>query len=147
MKKEFVLVPLKNVDEMMQHLPIVKQLYPDMTATKYKQYLQEMIGLNYKQVAVIQGKKSVGLSGYWIGTRLWCGRYIDMDNVIVDPAYRSKGIGKLMTEWVLKEGKKNKCSVAVLDAYVNNYKAHKFYYREGFHVKGFHFVQHLVERK
>ena len=31
----------------------------------------------------------------------------------------------------------------MLDAYVENFKAHKFYYREGFIARGFHYLKKL----
>jgi len=31
----------------------------------------------------------------------------------------------------------------MLDAYVENFKAHRFYYRHGFHARGFHYLKRL----
>ncbi|WP_235826627.1 GNAT family N-acetyltransferase [Acidithiobacillus ferridurans] len=40
------------------------------------------------------------MAGIWLGTRFWCGRYLDVDNVIVDPQYRGVGIGQQLMDWV-----------------------------------------------
>jgi flagellar motor switch protein FliG len=38
------------------------------------------------------------------------------------------------------------CKVVALDAYTNNFPAHKFYYNLGFVPKGFHFIKFLEEQ-
>jgi GNAT superfamily N-acetyltransferase len=76
---------------------------------------------------------------------LWCGKYIELDNVVVDPSYRSKGIGKLMSDFLEKKALEMKCTILVLDAYTNNFGAHRFYYNQGYGPKGFHFVKVLDE--
>jgi hypothetical protein len=42
-----------------------------------------MIPNNYKQIAVFEGDVCVGLSGLWSGTKLWSGKYLEIDNFIV----------------------------------------------------------------
>jgi ribosomal protein S18 acetylase RimI-like enzyme len=59
----------------------------------------------------------------WTGTKLWSGKYIEIDNFIVHPEHRSKGLGKMMTDYV--KGKEN-CSMIVLDAFTGNFTAHRF---------------------
>lgn len=123
---------------------IIYELYTGFTKEKYAEMLQDMTAYGYKQiVALNENNEVVGLSGYWINTRLWCGKYVDIDNVIVAEKHRSKGIGKLMMDWIINEAKRLGCENAVLDAYVENLDAHRFYYREGFIIRGFHFLKSL----
>ena len=68
---------------------------------------------------------------------------MEPDNVVVDEAYRSKGVGKLLMTWMYAEAKKLKCTTIILDAYVENGFGHKFYFREGFVIKGFHFLKKI----
>lgn len=104
-----------------------------------------MIPHNYKQVAVFDGDVCVGLSGFWTGTKLWCGKYIELDNFIVHPDHRSKGIGKLITDYINIKATEIGCTNIVLDAYTTNFAAHRFYYNQGYGPKGFHFVKILNE--
>jgi ribosomal protein S18 acetylase RimI-like enzyme len=39
-------------------------------------------------------------AGFWTGTKLWSGKYIEIDNFIVHPEHRSKGLGKMMTDYI-----------------------------------------------
>jgi GNAT superfamily N-acetyltransferase len=141
----FEVKELNSKGEILQHLSVVKFLYPELTFEKYSEMLDEMLKVNYGQVAVFEGRKCIAISGFWCGTKLWCGKYIELDNVVVDPDYRSKGIGKLMSDFLEKKAVKMKCSILVLDAYTNNFGAHRFYYNQGYGPKGFHFVKVLDE--
>jgi GNAT superfamily N-acetyltransferase len=124
--------------EMLNQLPLIQQLYPDFTIQIYEDLLDEVI--------ILEDNKSIGLSGFWVGTKLWCGKYLELDNVIVHPNHRSRGVGKLLTEYLNKKAVEMGCKVVALDAYTNNFPAHKFYYNHGFVPKGFHFVKFLEEK-
>lgn len=130
---------------MLEQFGIIKQLYPEITIEKYQSYLQEMIPHQYKQIAVFEDETCIGLSGCWLGTKLWCGKYIEIDNFIVHSDYRKKGVGKMLTDYIDELAKEQNCTMIVLDAYTGNFKAHRFYYNQGFSPKGFHFVKILNE--
>ncbi len=132
---------LKTIDEMISQLSVMQELYPSLTEIQYYEMLSEMIPNNYGQIAVFENEKCVGISGYWIGTKLWCGKYLELDNVIVSKEYRSKGVGKILSDFLDNKAHLNNCTIQVLDAYTTNFQAHRFYYNQGFSPKGFHFVK------
>lgn len=130
---------------MLGELEILKHLYPTFTIEKYESYLNEMIAHNYKQLAIYEDDCCIALTGFWTGYKLWCGKYIEIDNFIVDPNHRSKGLGKMMTDYIDAKARKEDCTMVVLDAYTGNFTAHRFYYNQGFVPKGFHFLKILNE--
>jgi GNAT superfamily N-acetyltransferase len=132
--------------EMLQQLPLIQQLYPEFTEQIYGDLLDEMLPNNYKQLVAFENEIAVGLSGFWVGTKLWCGKYLELDNVIVHSNHRSKGVGKLLTEHLNQKAIDLGCKVVALDAYTNNFVAHKFYFNHDFVPKGFHFVKFLDEK-
>lgn len=139
------ILELTTKEAMLEQLPIIQQLYADFTIEKYESLLNEMLPINYKQVIIKENNETIGLAGFWIASKLWCGRYLELDNVIVHPNHRSKGVGKLMTEYLIQKATDNNCIMAVLDAYTTNFTAHKFYMNHGFNPKGFHFIKYLKE--
>ncbi len=139
------IIELATKEEMLQQLPIIQQLYEGYTLEKYNLLLDEMLPINYKQVIIKENNETVGLAGFWIASKLWCGRYLELDNVIVHPNHRSKGIGKILTNYLVDKAIENDCTMVVLDAYTTNFAAHKFYINHGFVPKGFHFVKYLKE--
>ncbi len=132
-------------EEMLAQYAVMLHLYTNFTYEKYEAYLTEMIPHNYKQIAVFEGDVCVGLSGLWSGTKLWSGKYLEIDNFIVHPDHRKKGIGKMMTDYVDVKAEELGCTMIVLDAFTGNFNAHRFYYNQGYAPKGFHFLKIINE--
>nr|WP_315213301.1 GNAT family N-acetyltransferase [uncultured Flavobacterium sp.] len=130
---------------MLAQIEVIRHLYPKFTLEKYESYLKEMIPHNYKQVAVFEANICVGISGFWSGVKLWSGKYVEIDNFIVHPEHRSKGIGKMMTDYINDKAIKAGCTMIVLDAFTGNFTAHRFYYNQGYNPRGFHFIKMLNE--
>jgi ribosomal protein S18 acetylase RimI-like enzyme len=129
--------------EMLAHLNIVKQLYSDFTIEKYGTLLDEMLKANYQQVIVTKNNKTIALTGVWIGTKLWSGKYIEIDSFVVHEDFRGQKIGDILIEEVHKIAEKEGANQIVLDAFTTNFTAGKFYINHGFQPKGFHFVKIL----
>ena len=128
---------------MMAQIEVMQFLYPNLTTEKYKDYLQEMIPHNYIQIAVFENENCIAITGCWSATKLWTGKYLEIDNFIVNPDHRTKGVGKLLTDYIRQKAIDKGCNAIVLDAFTQNFKAHRFYYNQGFSPKGFHFVKIL----
>jgi GNAT superfamily N-acetyltransferase len=130
-------------EEMLPHFHLVKLLSPTITEYHYQQNLKDMIPRAYFQVVAEENGLILGLSGYHIGTKFYCGKYLEVDNFIVEPSSRGRGIGKILHEWMESEAKLLGCRVLMLDAYLENEAAHRFYRREGYVAKGYHFIKAL----
>ena len=138
---------LIDKEEMLKNLSVLQDLYPSLTLSEYSSELDLMLPHNYGQVGVFEGDICLGLSGFWIGTKLWCGKYLELDNIVVSKTQRSQGIGKLIFDFLHKKALENDCTMLSLDSYTTNFKAHKFFYNEGFAPKGFHFINILKDEK
>ena len=136
---------LSSLEEMLNQIEVMQFSYPKLTLEKYKSYLLEMVPHNYTQVAVFENQECIGITGCWFGVKLWSGKYLEIDNFIVHPDHRSKGVGKLLTDYVNQKAIDLGCTNIVLDAFTNNFTAHRFYYNQGYGPKGFHFVKILDE--
>lgn len=134
---------LSQKSEMLAHLDIVKQLYPDFTVEKYDTLLDEMLKANYQQIVVIKNNNTIALTGVWIGTKLWSGKYIEIDSFVVHEDFRGQKIGDILIEEVHKIAERERANQICLDAFTTNFTAGKFYINHGFHPKGFHFVKIL----
>ncbi|WP_367774086.1 GNAT family N-acetyltransferase [Flavobacterium sp. WC2421] len=130
---------------MLAQIEVMQQLYPKLSVEKYETYLQEMVPHNYTQIAVFEDEICLGITGCWFSTKLWSGKYLEIDNFIVHTDHRSKGIGKLLTDYVEQKAIDLECTNIVLDAFTSNFSAHRFYYNQGYGPKGFHFVKILNE--
>ena len=138
---------LTTMEEMVAQIDTIRFLYPNISLEKYQSFLLEMIPHNYTQIAVFENEKCIGITGCWSATKLWTGKYFEIDNFVVNAEHRSKGIGKILTDFIEKKAVDLGCSSIVLDAFTGNFGAHRFYYNQGYAPKGFHFVKVLDENK
>lgn len=134
---------LTQKSEMLLHYPLIRQLSPGVTEERYAYLLEDMLDHGYRMAAIFEDTVCVGISGVWVATKIYSGRYLEMDNVVVAESHRSKGIGKLLTDFVEQLALAEGCDMMMLDAYLENEKAHAFYEREGFTKRGYHFLKRL----
>jgi ribosomal protein S18 acetylase RimI-like enzyme len=142
--KTFTIKSFNNAEDMMVAYPLVKQMYKDMDLPTYKSYIEEMIKTNnFKMIAAFDGDEIIGACGYWVFLMLYCGRYIQISNLVVDEKSQNLGVGKIMMNHIEELGRKLECKKFVLDSYTENKKSHSLYFREGFYIRGFHFMKDL----
>lgn len=135
---------LNSKEEILLAFPIILQRYQQMTLEKFGEQIGEMIEMNdFKMIGAFLDGKIVGVCGYWILRMLYCGRYIQLSSFIVDEEKRGFGIGKKIMAEIEKTGKELQCEKIILDSYTENKKSHSLYYREGFYIRGFHFMKDL----
>jgi ribosomal protein S18 acetylase RimI-like enzyme len=139
----FIIRELTTLPDMLEQHALIQQLNPAMEAAQYKQLLSQMLPNGYRMVAIFKDEKCLGLSGFWINTKLYSGKYLEIDNFIVDAACRSQELGKQLSDWMHQLAINENCQTIMLDAYTSNNAAHRFYFREGFHIKSYHFYKSL----
>ena len=126
-------------------LPLIEGHTPTLAPEELRHRLEAMLPLGYHCIAAFLGDRIVGVAGYWLGVRFWCGGYMDVDNVVVDPKLRSLGIGSQLMDWLHRKAAESGCRIVVLDSYVTYAGAHRFYFREGYQILGFHFTRDVPQ--
>ena len=134
---------IKAGNEMAARYELFAQLNPSVPKNDYVRMLKDMCSQGYRMIGIFDKDVCMGISGFWIGTKLYCGKYLEPDNVVIDKDHRSKGVGKILMDWLEEEAKRNDCSMVMLDAYLENIPGHRFYYREGYVARGFHFIKKI----
>lgn len=143
-KINLTLKVLTEKSEMLPLWPILQELNPDVTEPYLDQVLDEMLPNGYRMAAVFQDERCLGLSGIWVSAKIYSGKYLEMDNVVVSAPFRSAGIGQILTDFIVELARAEGCRTMMLDAYLENEKAHAFYERNGFVRRGYHFVRSLI---
>ena len=123
---------------------LTQQLNPNKELSVLKAYLKEMFSYNnYYCFGLFMNNKLIGVSSGWETIKLYSGKQLELDNVVIDTEYRSKGYGqlffKLIEEWV----KKNYFNTIELNTYVKNSASHKFYFNNGMKIIGYHFQKEI----
>jgi len=148
---EFRVLTVSDLDTI---APLANKLHPHMQLATVRAYLHEMFQLPtyhcfglWQHAANSESRsnpsKLIAMSNGWITIRIYSGKQLEVDNVIVDPDLRSKGVGKFffrhIDQWAIQNG----CQTIELNTFVQNAKSHKFYFNEGYKILGFHFQKQL----
>ena len=107
-------------EEMLAGYELLQSEYSFLKKEQLSEMLDQMTPHNYFMVAAFENDHLIALSGYWVHTKIWAGRILEIDNFVVDENHRSSGIGSKLMDWFEKEAEKRKCNMMVLDAFVEN---------------------------
>ncbi len=140
----FELLSINNLDDI---LDLTQLLNPNIQIETLKKRQQEMFEMeNYKCFGVYDKGQLIGVSGGWITVRLYSGKQLELDHVIINPQIQSSGVGAKFMSFLEKWSKESECETIELNTYVGNGRSHKFYFNQGFEIIGYHFQKHLKEK-
>ena len=138
------IVEWQTVQAISNGWPVIAQMYPSLEKSVYLERIALALKYDYRQYAYIDMERTCrGVVGLWFFPRVWCGLQGDIDNLVVDQSVRSQGIGKQLLDHCLQVSETRKASMVSLDTFVENPASHRFYFREGFSIRGYHFVKAL----
>ena len=124
--------------------PLANKLHPHLDLATVRASMEEMFQFpTYHCFCVFQNGRPIALSNGWITVRIYSGKQLEVDNVVVDPDLRSQGVGKFFFAHIQDWAIKNDCKTIELNTFVQNSKSHKFYFNEGYKILGFHFQKGL----
>lgn len=95
-------------------------------------------------VAVV-GDDVAGVAVYRVFENTVYGVHMYVDDLITDQTQRSTGVGKALLEHLQDLARLAGCARFTLDSGTQRQQAHKFYFREGLVVSGFHFECGLTQ--
>ena len=138
-----------SADDLCGATALLKLLNPETPTSVISERLHTLLTQHphYELVGAFSGEKLVGVAGAWIATKIWCGRYLEIDNLVVDSEQRSSGIGSLLIAHFEALALERDCKIIVLDSYTANRPSHRLYHRLGFEIWGFHFVKPVGDWK
>jgi len=102
---------------------------------------------HYQLIGAFSKDTLVGVAGAWVATKIWCGRYLEIDNLVVADSHRSSGIGSQLIAHLEAVARTRDCKLLVLDSYTANTPSHRLYHRLGFEIWGFHFIKPIGDWK
>lgn len=134
---EIAIHELKGFNEISASFRLINQLNPELDEPTFRLRLGQMLEAGgYRCIAAYRNGAMVGVAGFWVGTALWCGSYIEPDNVVVDKDVRSGGIGGVLMGWIEAEGVRLGCGVIKLECYAERQRTRSFYRARGFEELG-----------
>lgn len=123
-------------------LPLVNMLNDGRIAMEIlENRLAEMIPMGYKCFGVFDQEKLIGVCGVWILNKLYAGKHVEPDNVIIHPEYQGKGVGNLMMEFLFTYAKEIGCERTEVNCYMKNERGKKFWESHGYVTLGYHLIK------
>jgi GNAT superfamily N-acetyltransferase len=138
-----------STDDLGEAAALLAQLNPETPASVISERLNAVLSdhPHYELIGAFSAGELVGVAGAWIATKIWCGRYLEIDNLVVDSEHRSSGIGSLLIGYFETVALERDCKILVMDSYTANHPSHRLYHRLGFEIWGFHFVKPVGDWK
>lgn len=145
-----VLRPLTFPQDEETFLGHLRALYPSIPEYTLRARLEGIRDAGWECIGAFttdaQGRDTmVGMSGYWILNRFCYGRYLYVDHFIVDGGGRGRGLGRRMWEALERIARERGCERMVLDTFVTNSVAQRFWMNQGCRIVGLHFGKPLHE--
>lgn len=123
---------LDHEEDIRAAYPLMRQLRPQLdSAQAFVQRWQHQRTQGYRLLALWNGSQPLGLAGFRVQDNLVHGRFVYVDDLVIDASCRSQGYGKRLIDAVKAEAKALDCSQLLLDAAMGNALGHRFYYRQG----------------
>lgn len=88
----------------------------------------------------------VGVAVYRIHENTFDGVHMYVDDLVTDETRRSEGVGEALLEHLQALARAAGCRTFTLDSGTQRQRAHRFYFRHGMTIVGFHFSKPVAER-
>ncbi len=126
-------------------LTLMRILRPHLDdAERYQAQLQRQGAQGYRLLAALEEGEVVGLAGYRELENLLYGRFLYVDDLVVQPARQRDGLGGRLLAAVRSEALDRGCSHLILDTGLHMPLAQRFYFRQGLLARGLHFAERLT---
>ncbi|MES2939431.1 MAG: GNAT family N-acetyltransferase [Pseudomonadota bacterium] len=149
MMQAAVLRPLRFPRDQEAFLLHLRALYPSIAEDTLLRRLDDVEAGGWECIGAFEegeGRAEVqmlGMSGYWIQNRFCYGRYLYVDHFIVGDDERGRGLGQLLWHALERIARERGCERIVLDTFVTNAVAQRFWMNQGCRIVGLHFGKPL----
>lgn len=124
-------------------LPLLGELYGSISPETLRERLHLVREDGWRCAALIVGDDLLAVAGYWVTARFCYGKYLYVDHFIVADGQRRAGLGQVLLAYLHDMARAEGCERLVLDTYVANDSAQRFWFKNGFKIVGFHFGKDL----
>jgi GNAT superfamily N-acetyltransferase len=138
-------VHLDTPESLLSAFNVMRQLRPHLTdARSFAAQVATQHAQGYRLLAASSAGSVVGLAGYRTLTNLLYGRFVYVDDLVVDGTLQRSGIGAQLLDAVRQIAREAGCAQFVLDTGLHMPLAQRFYFRNGLLARGMHFVEPLT---
>ncbi|MFN6558491.1 MAG: GNAT family N-acetyltransferase [Nostoc sp. ChiSLP01] len=119
--------------------PVMSQLRPHLDEDKFIEQVRYQMKEGYQIVFLEIEKRTVAVAGFRIYTSLSSGKFLYIDDLVVDEWKRSQNYGQQLFQWLIEYATNNGCKQLSLDSGVQRFAAHRFYLTQRMSITAHHF--------
>ena len=138
-------------DDFEQVLGLLSQLWPGRQLDRekiFQVYIQALDSKQQEYIIARVAESVVGFISMRMVNNLWAqGNLLEIEEMVVDEAYRSMQIGSQLLQKSIAIAEQNNCRTVEVTSHVSRTRAHNFYEMNGFKKLAFHFLRENANYK
>ena len=119
--------------------PIIYQLRPHLEQVKFLEQVRYQMKEGYQLAFLEIEEQAVAVAGFRISTCLASGKFLYIDDLVVDELKRSHSYGQQLFQWLIEYARNHECKHLSLDSGVQRFAAHRFYLTQRMSITSHHF--------
>lgn len=123
--------------------PVMVQLRPHLLLESFGEQVQRQRENGYQLLCAEAAGIVVGVAGYRLLENLAWGRFLYVDDLVTDAAWRSHGVGAALLDFLVNIARESGCAELHLDSGVQRFGAHRFYLAQRMDITSHHFALKL----
>jgi GNAT superfamily N-acetyltransferase len=121
------------------------QLRPHLLLADFGDQVQRQRENGYRLLCAEDAGIVVGVAGYRLLENLAWGRFLYVDDLVADEAWRSHGVGAALLDFLVNIARESGCAELHLDSGVQRFGAHRFYLAQRMDITSHHFAMKLAK--
>ncbi|TCP36076.1 GNAT family N-acetyltransferase [Sphingomonas sp. BK235] len=132
-------------DDLAGCVPVMRLLRPHLPddVVQVVARLRRQMGQGYRLLAIRRQGRPVALAGFRLQENLVFGRFVYVDDVVVDDNERRQGHAERLLSAVRDVAVAANCGIVALDTALSNEAAQRVYHRCGYETVAYHLIQRL----
>ena len=122
-----------------------RQLRPHLPSD-YAGKMRRVFADGGRLCAAVRDEVVIGVAVYRIHENTFDGLHMYLDDLVTDETRRSEGVGEALLDHLQALARTAGCQALTLDSGSQRQRAHRFYFRHGWTIVGFHFSKPMAER-
>ncbi|HTL89787.1 MAG TPA: GNAT family N-acetyltransferase [Leptolyngbya sp.] len=140
-----MLIQLAESDsQILKCFSTLSQLRPQLQQETFLDQVRRQQQGGYRLAFIDEEAQVIAVAGFRISERLACGRFMYVDDLIVDQTMRSQQYGQHLFDWLIHYATQHQCKALDLDSGVQRFEAHRFYLRQRMSISSHHFRLNLL---
>ncbi len=123
--------------------PVLAELRTHLVEAEFRERFESCHRDGLRIAAVFEAGECRAVAGYRIYTNLLSGRHMYIDDLVTSERWRSRRYGKALNDHLAEKARREGCESLQLDSAVHRSAAHRFYFRERYSIRSFHFERTL----